>query len=204
MGTHPIFESDFDCLTEMAEQDKEAQLKSYMDRLPPPTQAELEALASYASTTGGVVGLAGGLGIGMFFISKVKSRGLGFLGAFTNSVVGFTVGQTVGTKRNFQSAMETGQFDANFPAGGLKECLKASITGVPPDPDEMEQYLKQPEKMNISRQQYQQGVHLQPQPPQTGNPPEMTPCPSATQAPSLDSEKKYNKYGDEIFDDKKS
>ena len=33
----------------MAEQDKEAQLKSYMDRLPPPTQAELEALASYSS-----------------------------------------------------------------------------------------------------------------------------------------------------------
>ena len=86
----------------------------------------------------------------------------------------------------------------------LKECLKASITGVPPDPAEMEQYLKQPETMNISRQQYQQGVHLQPQPPQTGNPPEMSPSPPATQAPSLDSEKKYNKYGDEIFDDKKS
>ena len=136
----------------------------------------------------------------MFFISKVKSRGLGFLGAFTNSVVGFTVGQTYGTKRNFQSAMETGQFDANFPAGGLKECLKASITGVPPDPAEMEQYLKQPEQMNISRQQYQQGVHLQPQPPQQ---PEMTPSSSPTQS-SLDNEKKYNKYGDEIFDDKKS
>ena len=142
----------------------------------------------------------------MFFISKVKSRGLGFLGAFTNSVVGFTVGQTYGTKRNFQSAMETGQFDANFPAGGLKECLKASITGVPPDPAEMEQYLQQPEKMNISRQQYQQGVHLQPPPPQTGNPPEMTPSspPPPPQVPSLDNEKKYNKYGDEIFDDKKS
>merc|ERR1711990_504501 len=98
MGTHPIFESDFDCLTEMVDQDKENQLKSYMDRLPPPTPAELEALASYSSTTGGVVGLAGGLGIGMFFISKVKSRGLGFLGAFTNSVVGFTAGQTYGTK----------------------------------------------------------------------------------------------------------
>merc|ERR1712168_461968 len=195
MGTHPIFESDFDCLTEMAEQDKEAQLKSYMDRLPPPTQAELEALASYSSTTGGVVGLAGGLGIGMFFISKVKSRGLGFLGAFTNSVVGFTVGQTYGTKRNFQSAMETGQFDANFPAGGLKECLKASITGVPPDPAEMEQYLKQHEQMDISRQQYQQGVHLQPQPPQQ---PEMTPNSPPAQTPSLDNEKKYNKCGDEI------
>merc|ERR1711990_1057384 len=174
---------------EMVDQDKENQLKSYMDRLPPPTPAELEALASYSSTTGGVVGLA---------------RGLGFLGAFTNSVVGFTAGQTYGTKRNFQSAMETGQFDANFPAGGFKECLKASITGVPPDPAEMEQYLKQPETMNISRQQYQQGVHLQPQSPQTGNPPEMSPSPPATQAPSLDSEKKYNKYGDEIFDDKKS
>merc|ERR1711990_712346 len=98
MGTHPIFESDFDCLTEMVDQDKENQLKSYMDRLPPPTPAELEELASYSSTTGGVVGLAGGLGIGMFFISKVKSRGLGFLGAFTNSVVGFTVSQTYGTK----------------------------------------------------------------------------------------------------------
>ena len=34
---------------EMVDQDKEAQLKSYMDRLPPPTQAELEALASYSS-----------------------------------------------------------------------------------------------------------------------------------------------------------
>merc|ERR1711917_211737 len=178
MGTHPIFESDFDCLTEM-DQDKEKQdkekLKSYMDRLPPPTKAELEALASYSSITGGVVGLAGGLGIGMFFISKVKSRALGFLGAFTNSVVGFTVGQTYGTKRNFQSAMETGQFDANFPAGGMKECLKASITGVPPDPDEMEQYLKQPEQ------------------------PEMTTNSPPTQTPSLDNEKKYNKYGDEIF-----
>ena len=140
----------------------------------------------------------------MLFISKVKSRALGFLGAFTNSVVGFTVGQTYGTKRNFQSAMETGQFDANFPAGGMKECLKAKITGVYKYPDEMEQYLKQPEEMNISRQQYQQGVHLQPQPPQTGNPPEMTLSPPATQAPSLDSKKKYNKYGDEIFDDKKS
>ena len=31
------------------DQDKEKQLKSYMDRLPPPTQAELEALASYSS-----------------------------------------------------------------------------------------------------------------------------------------------------------
>ena len=34
---------------EMVDQDKEDQLKSYMDRLPPPTQAELEALASYSS-----------------------------------------------------------------------------------------------------------------------------------------------------------
>ena len=34
---------------EMVDQDKEQQLKSYMDRLPPPTQAELEALASYSS-----------------------------------------------------------------------------------------------------------------------------------------------------------
>ena len=34
---------------EMVDQDKENQLKSYMDRLPPPTQAELEALASYSS-----------------------------------------------------------------------------------------------------------------------------------------------------------
>ena len=33
----------------MVDQDKENQLKSYMDRLPPPTQAELEALASYSS-----------------------------------------------------------------------------------------------------------------------------------------------------------
>ena len=31
------------------DQDKEKQLKSYMDRLPPPTKAELEALASYSS-----------------------------------------------------------------------------------------------------------------------------------------------------------
>merc|ERR1712235_133597 len=146
MGTHPIFESDFDCLTEMVDQDKEQQLKSYMDRLPPPTQAELEALASYSSTTGGLVGLAGGAGIGMVMVAKMKSRGLGLLGGFTSSVVGFTIGQTAGTKRNFQQAMETGQFDANFPAGGLKECLKASVTGIPPDPAEMEQYLQQPEK----------------------------------------------------------
>ena len=34
---------------EMVDQDKENQLKSYMDRLPPPTPAELEALASYSS-----------------------------------------------------------------------------------------------------------------------------------------------------------
>ena len=31
------------------EQDKQEQLKSYMNRLPPPTQAELEALSSYSS-----------------------------------------------------------------------------------------------------------------------------------------------------------
>ena len=30
-------------------EDEEKQLKSYMDRLPPPTKAELEALASYTS-----------------------------------------------------------------------------------------------------------------------------------------------------------
>ena len=148
-----------------------------------------------------MVGLAGGLGIGMIFISKVKSRALGFFGAFTNSVVGFTVGQTAGTKRNFQQAMETGQFDANFPAGGLKECLKASITGIPPDPAEMEQYLQQPEQVNISRQQYQQGVHLQPTQPQV---PEMTQNTPQQPPPSLENERKFNKYGDEIFDDKKS
>merc|ERR1712131_569862 len=166
MGTHPIFESDFDCLTEM-DQDKQEELKSYMNRLPPPTQAELEALSSYSSTTGGLVGLAGGAGIGMVMVAKMKSRGLGLLGGFTSSVVGFTIGQTAGTKRNFQQAMETGHFDANFPAGGLKECLKASVTGIPPDPAEMEQYLQQPEKVEISRQQYQQGVHLQPKQPET-------------------------------------
>merc|ERR1719348_2388044 len=115
-------------------------------------------------------------------ISKIKSRGVAYLGAFTQCVIGTTIGQTYGTKRNFQEAMESGQFNANFPAGGLKECLKASITGVPPDPEVMERYLKQPEQMNISRQQYQQGVHLQPQPPQQ---PEMTPSSSPTQASSL-------------------
>merc|ERR1712131_270565 len=129
MGTHPIFESDFDCLTEM-DQDKQEELKSYMNRLPPPTQAELEALSSYSSTTGGLVGLAGGAGIGMVMVAKMKSRGLGLL-------------------------------------GGLTECLKASVTGIPPDPAEMEQYLQQPKKVEISRQQYQQGVHLQPTQPET-------------------------------------
>ena len=114
-----------------------------------------------------MVGLAGGAGIGMVMVAKMKSRGLGLLGGFTSSVVGFTIGQTAGTKRNFQQAMETGQFDANFPAGGLKECLKASVTGIPPDPAVMEQYLQQPEKVEISRQQYQQGVHLQPKQPET-------------------------------------
>merc|ERR1712235_39652 len=166
MGTHPIFESDFDCLSEM-DQDKQEELKSYMNRLPPPTQAELEALSSYSSTTGGLVGLAGGAGIGMVMAAKMKSRGLVLLGGFTSIVVGLIIGKTAGTMRNFQQAMETGQFDANFPAGGLKECLKASVTGIPPDPAEMEQYLQQPEKVEISRQQYQQGVHLQPKQPET-------------------------------------
>merc|ERR1711990_658732 len=119
-----------------------------MQRLPPPTQAELDALGSYASTTGGMVGLAGGAGIGMVMISRIRSRGLGIFGAFTNCVVGFTIGQTWGTKRNFQNAFESGQFEANFPAGGLKECVKASITGIPPDPLVMEQYIKPEQQMN--------------------------------------------------------
>ena len=144
-----------------------------------------------------MVGLAGGLGIGMIFISKVKSRALGFFGAFTSSYVGLNIGQTAGAKRNYQQAIETGKFDATFPAGGLKECLKASITGIPPDPAEMEQYLQQPEQVNISRQQYQQGVHLQPTQPQAQIAPQQPP-------PSLENERKFNKYGDEIFDDKKS
>ena len=164
-----------------------------------------------------MVGLAGGYRIGMVMAAKMKSRGLVLLGGFTSIVVGLIIGKTAGTMRNFQQAMETGQFDANFPAGGLKECLKASVTGIPPDPAEMEQYLQQPEKVEISRQQYQQGVHLQPkqqettqfqtynnilqqnQAPQSQQPSEITLSP-----PSLDSGKKFNKYGDEIFDDKKS
>ena len=89
-------------------------------------------------------GLARGAVIGMVMDVKMKSRGLALLGGFTSCVVGFTIGRIAGNTRNLQQAMETGQFDANFPAGGLKECLKASITGIPPDPAEMEQYLQQP------------------------------------------------------------
>ena len=120
-------------------------------------------------TTGGLVGLAKGAvwWEAVVMVAKMKSRGLGLLGGFTSCVVGFIIGRTDGNKRNLQQAMETGQFDANFPAGGLKECLKASITGIPPDPAVMEQYLQQPEKVGISRQQYQQGVHLQPKQPET-------------------------------------
>ena len=169
-----------------------------------------------------MVGLAGGYRIGMVMAAKMKSRGLVLLGGFTSIVVGLIIGKTAGTMRNFQQAMDTGQFDANFPAGGLKECLKASITGIPPDPAVMEQYLQQPEKVGISRQQYQQGVHLQPKQPETNeyqtyselyvnNILQQNQAPQSQQTseitlspPSLNTEKKFNKYGDEIFDDKKS
>merc|ERR1712142_122395 len=198
MGTHPIFESDFDCLTEM-DRDKEAELKSYMERLPPPTQEELEALGPYSSTTGMAVGFIGGAGLGMIMISKIKSRAVGYLGAFTQCVIGTTVGQTYGTKRNFQEAMESGQFNANFPAGGLKECLKASITGVPPDPEVMERYLQPTSIQQPNRLQYQQGIQFQP-PPTPTQTSEVAPAPPVEPPAGL-TEKKYNKYGDEIYDD---
>merc|ERR1719427_340525 len=135
-------------------------------------------------------------------ISRIRSRGLGIFGAFTNCVVGFTIGQTWGTKRNFQNAFESGQFEANFPAGGLKECVKASITGIPPDPLVMEQYIKPEQQMN--RQQFQQGVQFHPpQQPIAPQQPPITPPDSPLETAQLPGDKKrYNKYGDEIHDDK--
>merc|ERR1719153_484110 len=134
-------------------------------------------------------------------ISKIKSRGVAYLGAFTQCVIGTTIGQTYGTKRNFQEAMESGQFNANFPAGGLKECLKASITGIPPDPIVMERYIQPANTQQPNRLQYQQGIQFQP--PQTpAQPPQVAPEPPLEQPPARLTEKKYNKYGDEIYDDK--
>ena len=86
---------------------------------------------------------------------KMKLHGYDVLLRIFGSSVGYTIGGVFDEnkrKRNFQQAMETGQFDAKFPAGGLKECLKAEITGIPPDPAKMEQYL-QPSQITLSSPQ---------------------------------------------------